>query len=255
MNKIIKNEKLSKDIYKLIIEAPQIAKTAQPGQFVNVYLPGGDLLLPRPFGIADAEGETIEIVYQVKGEGTARLAKMQAGTPVKLLGPNGTGFKIKEAPDTVILAGGGLGIPPLLLTAKHLVAEGKKVIATLGYKEEKWYKENFKSAGAEELNISETGEEQGTVIDLLSVIASEAKQSTAAIGGEIAIYTCGPHPMQKAIELWAQKQSIPTYHSLEARMGCGYGACVGCTIDLVDGTRKKVCTDGPVFAGEDILWT
>jgi dihydroorotate dehydrogenase electron transfer subunit len=271
---ILKNEKITDGVYRLVLHAPQIAASAKAGQFVNVYLPGGDMLLPRPFGIADVDGEMIEVVYAVVGKGTRRLSYMttqgnscapaQVKDTIRVLGPNGNGFDLSEARRGALLIGGGLGIPPLRLAARQLAKPGDiPVTAVLGYAGAAFYLDDMRTAGAAVYAVSETDREvsadlgiTGNVMDALAALVDTGRLDAR---GQ-TIFACGPPPMLSAIGTWARARGIGAQLSLEARMGCGYGACVGCTIEVTergdDGAehtvRKKVCTDGPVFRAEQI---
>lgn len=250
--------------------APTVATLAVPGQFINIYLPDGSMLLPRPFGIADVktsekadknesvETDTIEIVYAVIGKGTRLLSAQKPGQKLRVLGPLGNGFDLDEMGGTVILVGGGLGIPPLHFVSKQLAemngAERRsKTIAVLGYREKAFYQSEMEMASDEVYAISDTPNvmtKTGNVIDLLEMLLSDGVIDLT----DATILSCGPAPMLKAVAEWSVARNIPARMSLEARMGCGYGACVGCSIKLSSDLKKKVCTDGPIFRAEDIVW-
>lgn len=256
---VLGNSCIKDGIFELSFRSEQIAKAAVAGQFVNVYLPGGDMLLPRPFGISNVEDEIVTVVYAVVGAGTKRLSELEAGKNIDVLGPNGNGFDISKLNKNVIIVGGGLGVPPLLLLAKQI--ENSKVISVLGYRDEAFYFNNIKeycdeayaiSEGVLELNSLHKG--TGNVIDVLKQIEKLGELNLQ----ETTILACGPKPMLIALAEWTKKNNAHSQFSLEERMGCGYGACVGCVCTIIDenGTqvRKKVCKDGPVFDGNSIVW-
>jgi dihydroorotate dehydrogenase electron transfer subunit len=284
---IRRNESIADGIFRLVLRVPQQAQNGQAGQFINLYLPGADLLLPRPFGITNASGDVIEIVYAVVGAGTQRLSRLKAGEIIRALGPNGTGFDLAAAGRKVMLIGGGLGIPPLLFAARQLRENAgteaeTKIAALLGFRERPYYSAEFRaycdkvfvisekrdalqrrqasSGDAGDPRVLRSGSDAGitgTVVDLLNRLVADGQ---LAVTGT-AILACGPVPMLRAVGEWAAKQGIPAQLSLEARMGCGYGVCVGCSVEVCDsgssgaGTvKKKVCTDGPVFDAERIVW-
>jgi dihydroorotate dehydrogenase electron transfer subunit len=268
------------------VDAPLLVDAVLPGQFVNVYLPREDLLLPRPISICDSdmENEVLTLVYAVVGEGTLELSRLIGygeeptvdGVFLEIFGPHGNGFFYDNSygpRDEVLLIGGGLGVAPLLFAARvladgHFVADmPKKISAYLGFPAEPWYLREFEAFGVHVHAISDTiplassGGRVGTVVDLLNTEFDTRGLSSEA--GTCAL-TCGPQPMMKTVASWCEELSIPLRASLEARMGCGYGACVGCSIEVkadenADGTgagllRRKVCVDGPVFPAEKIVW-
>ncbi|MDR1067842.1 MAG: dihydroorotate dehydrogenase electron transfer subunit [Clostridiales Family XIII bacterium] len=274
---IVKNENIADGIFRLTVSVPEQARGAQAGQFINLYLPDADLLLPRPFGITDAYDDVIEIVYAVIGAGTERLSRLKAGEVIRALGPNGTGFDLAAAERKVLLIGGGLGIPPLLFAARKLRENagpegGAKITALLGFRDRPYYSSEFRAycdrvfvisekrnaSLPENASLDSTGVERtGTVVDLMNALVAEGE---LAVTGT-SILACGPIPMLRAVGEWASERGIRAQFSLEARMGCGYGACVGCSIELRDlesagaGTvKQKVCTNGPVFDAERIVW-
>ena len=278
--KIIKNEEISPGLFELTVDTPDIAGAATAGQFVNVYLPSAETILPRPISIAGVSGNALTIVYAVVGKGTKAMTGFGADDMVEIMGPLGTGFfdyagsPIDESSSltdnedsTILLIGGGAGIPPLRFAAEKLRAAKKgntKIVAALGYAKAPWYQEELKKICDEVLLISETPGEtslNGRVTDLLDGIENPC----------FAI-TCGPRPMLKAVSDWCSERKIPLRVSMEERMGCGYGACAGCIIkttaiddpkkpqegpnnpDSEGIIRKKVCVHGPVFWADEICW-
>ena len=229
---VLSQEALCDGIYDLRLKAPQIAAAAVPGQFVNVYLNDAARLLPRPISIcgADASSGELRLVYRVtaKGAGTELLSAAKAGDALAVLGPLGNGFPA-DLPDCCVI-GGGIGVPPLLELLKRL--PGKKS-AVLGYRNDR-----MGSFGT-----------KGTVIDALE----ESGYVPAAI------LSCGPKPMLAALKRYAAERNIPLWVSMEERMACGVGACLGCVTPSVETDshsnvkNKRVCKDGPVFRAEEVV--
>ena len=241
---IVSTKKLAEGIFQTVLSAEEIAKASLPGQFVCVYSDDGAHLLPRPISICDtdpAEG-TIRLVYRVVGFGTDELSKKQAGATAKILGPIGTGYEsVKEGAEKPlrIVIGGGIGIPPMLLLAKEWSKAGYEVHAVLGYRNNELF--------------------------LLEDLSKYAKCHIAAEGlldGDAAsravLAACGPMPMLQGIAKLAEEKDTPAYISLEERMACGVGACLGCIVKSreVDAhshvKNKRICTEGPVFAVKDL---
>ena len=187
---------LTDRVMRLTFRDPFIASHAKPAQFVNLFTHDDFMLMPRPFGVSEVDGDEVSVIFAVVGHGTEQLAGLQAGDTVDVLGPLGRGFNLKEDAN-YILVGGGLGMSPLIKL------------------------------------------EQG--------------DDLKAYDRKPIILSCGPLPMMKAVADWAAERGIPAQLSMEQRMGCGYGTCVLCTIDTVDG-RLKVCSDGPVFTREQLGW-
>ena len=224
-----------------------IAKEAVPGQFVSLYCEEHSRLLPRPISICeiDKERSAIRLVYRLAGEGTKEFSALQTDDEVKVLGPLGNGFPLEGEHPIVI--GGGIGVPPMLELAKSLSA---KATIVLGYRDEQLFlKEQFEDYGQLEI-ATDNGSVgvHGTVVDVL-----EQKQITGDV-----IYACGPKPMLAAVKRYAMEHEIKCYVSMEERMACGIGACLGCVCQTkaedahshVHNTR--VCKDGPVFLAEEV---
>ncbi|AKV56072.1 2-polyprenylphenol hydroxylase [Bifidobacterium actinocoloniiforme] len=229
----------------LTVRDPYAARTASAGQFVNLYAPDPSAMLPRPFGVARTDGDELDLVYQVIGRGTAALARLKPGDEVDLLGPLGRPYDLSR-PGDYLLVGGGLGVPPLIAAAQALSQRADaRAIAVFGYQNERFADPLVAASADRTLSISEP---EGDVITLLDRFEPQLDPARSAI------ISCGPTAMMKAVAAWAAARSIPAQFSLEERMGCGYGACVACAVDTVDG-RLKVCADGPVFTGEQLGWT
>ena len=231
---ILSNEQIASHIYKMRLEGATDGIKA--GQFVDISVPG--LFLRRPISVCDVEGTVLTLIYKVVGEGTRKMAAMAAGTELNLLTGLGNGYTIKNAGARPLLVGGGVGVPPLYYLAKQLRAQGLTVRVILGFNtaNEVFYEQEFNDLGCEVVVTTADGSHgtKGFV--------------TAALDGQQSYYyACGPMPMLRALIAAAGTQGEV---SMEERMGCGYGVCVGCTIQTTQG-NKRVCKDGPVFeAGE-----
>jgi len=247
---ILDNSQIAEGIFSMSIHAPQTAATSRSGQFVMVYLPNGELLLPRPISICDKtdDGKTLRLVYQVVGKGTAVMAKMQAGEYVKILGPLGKGFFTKPGESRtdmkkVALVGGGIGTPPLLLLAKTLKAQNAHVDVYLGFRQHPILVKEFEAVAETTHIATEYGSagHQGSILDVL--------QSTQLQYDEIL--ACGPRGMLNAVADYAAAHNTPCQISTEERMACGIGTCVGCALK-VNGTNVRICTEGPVFYADEV---
>ena len=251
---IIENQRIAENIWRMRLKY-NAGSTAQkekietrPGQFVNLYLNRKDLLLPRPISICRAEDETLTLVYAVVGKGTEELASYREGTSLRASTPLGNGYPLENG-KTALVIGGGLGVPPLLELTHALISRGSKVDAVLGFREEPFLINEFENAGARVHIATESGRSgfRGLVTDLIL-----EKNLTAD-----CFFACGPKPMLKALAALCEKQGRRIAVSLEERMGCGYGACLGCTCKIKEdgiSVNKRVCKDGPVFWGSEVDW-
>ena len=239
--KVISNAPLTKDVYRMVLEGDTQWIT-RPGQFVNIELEG--LYLRRPISISDWSENTITIIYKVVGRGTEQMAKMEAGVELDLLTGLGNGFDTSVASEHPLLVGGGVGVPPLYRLAKDLLAQGKKVSVVLGFNTESeiFYKEEFEALGVD-LHISTADGSMG----VKGFVTDAIRQ--AAIGFDY-FYSCGPLPMLKAL---CDCCEVSGELSFEERMGCGFGACMGCSCKTLAG-NKRICKDGPVMKREEIIW-
>ena len=237
--KITKNEKIAKDIWLMILEGDTSAITAS-GQFVNIKLDG--FYLRRPISVCDYDENTLTIIYKVVGEGTEAMTKLAVGEELDVLLGLGNGYNLDKSGDTPVLLGGGVGVPPMYNLCKKLIAQGKKVSVILGFntKEEIFYEDEFKVLGAEVYITTVDGSygTKGFVTDVLKTLEYSY------------FFTCGPMPMFKAIEATAVTSG---QFSFEERMGCGFGACMGCSCKTKYG-NKRICKDGPVLEREEIIW-
>ncbi|MDO4621622.1 MAG: dihydroorotate dehydrogenase electron transfer subunit [Eubacteriales bacterium] len=248
---IVSQKQISEGIYDLVLKTPTIASQAVPGQFVNVFTPDKSKLLPRPISLCgiDAEEGTLRLVYRAGGEGTKILAGMQPGETLELLGPLGNGFPLEEAAGKrVYLIGGGIGVPPLLQTAKAL-KDKAEVISVMGYRSDCFLREDFEAV-SEMLIATEDGS-TGTKGNVMDAIAADGRVPEV-------IFACGPAPMLRALKAYALERNIPCWLSMEERMACGIGACLACVCKTteVDAHSQvhntRVCKDGPVFPAQEI---
>lgn len=235
---ITENIPLTENVYKMVLRGDVSAITA-PGQFVNIQLDG--LYLRRPISVCDVSGDCLTIIYKVVGKGTAKLSQMQRGS-LDLLTGLGNGYDLSCAGDRPVLLGGGVGVPPMYLLAKRLLAEGKQVQVILGFNTQKevFYEKEFRELGAQVTVTTVDGSygTQGFVTDVLKDM------------DYTYFYTCGPEPMLKAVY---RASNTSGQMSFEKRMGCGFGACMGCSCKTITG-YKRICKEGPVMRKEEILW-
>lgn len=235
---IVENIPLTSNVYRMILRG-DTSDITTAGQFINIKLDG--MYLRRPISVCDCDSETVTIIYKVVGKGTEAMSKLKSGKLDVLTGL-GNGYDTSLSGDKPLLLGGGVGVPPLYLLAKKLIAEGKKVSVILGFntKDEVFYKDEFEALGASVTVTTVDGSfgVKGFVIDA-------AKDMDYSY-----YYTCGPEPMLKAIY---KSLSTSGQLSFEERMGCGFGACMGCSCKTVTG-YKRICKDGPVLKKEEILW-
>ncbi|MCL2577118.1 MAG: dihydroorotate dehydrogenase electron transfer subunit [Defluviitaleaceae bacterium] len=240
---IIENKSISREIFSMKIRMGDL-KNARAGQFVMVYLEKGEMLLPRPISICDIDSNTLEIVYQVVGKGTKVMSEMLPGQCLKILGPLGNGFKI-ETGQRVALVGGGIGVPPLFLLAKTLVANGMKVNAYLGFRTAPILAERFQTVAENVFIATEDGSvgHRGFITEILQ--SSNEKYDE--------IFACGPLPLLRALAEFSQATEIPCQVCMEERMACGLGTCVGCVVRVGE-SYVRICTEGPVFSANEVNW-
>ncbi len=257
LSEILENNRISENIFSIVIKNKMIAQSCKAGQFVEIYLDNYKNLLPRPFAICDVgkDGDAVRLVYQLVGEGTEKISQLKKGKLVRILGPLGNGFELKEK-ENIAIIGGGIGIPPLMQLTKKLVYEsaGANIDIFLGYRDELFLNEEFKliRSGFNDVrvHISTDDGSAGYHGNVVSHIKSLNKKFDI-------IYACGPRPMLKAVSDFAKENGGECQISCEERMACGFGVCVGCVIKIKDGDSfvyKKVCKDGPVFESKEVLW-
>lgn len=236
--KLKSNTALTDSVFKMVLEGDTKSITA-PGQFVNILIDG--LYLRRPISVCDYDENSLTLIYKVVGKGTEKLSKMTHGR-LDILTGLGNGYNLSESGNKPLLIGGGAGVPPLYNLCKKLINEGKKVTVILGFnkKEEVFFENEFRSLGAEVYVATADGSygTKGFVTDIM-------KDLTYSY-----FYTCGPEPMLKAIDKIAKTSG---QLSFEERMGCGFGACMGCSCKTKYG-NKRICKDGPVLEREEIIW-
>lgn len=243
---IVDNRMLTDGVYRLTFRDEFIAEHAKPAQFVDVYSNDRTRLMPRPFGVAEVNGDEVTLIFAVAGKGTAEFADLRAGDAVRVMGPLGNSFDTR-APANYVLVAGGLGVPPLVRAAQHIAGlEHSTSTAVFGYRNVHFGDEYVGRYADKVVSIDES---EGNVVTLLDRIEGELLNSEL----RPVILSCGPLPMMKAVAAWAAKRGIEAQLSLEQRMGCGYGTCVLCTVDTTEG-RLKVCSDGPVFTRERLGW-
>ena len=235
---VLSNRALTDTVYEMKLFG-DVSAFRGPGQFCEIALPG--LFLRRPISVADLGKETLTLIYKTVGKGTEQMSRLSPGTGLSILTGLGNGYDMDRAGDEPLLIGGGVGIPPLYLLAKRLREEGRRVRAILGFnrKDEIFYEEEFRALGTEVIVTTADGSagKKGFVTDALPDAPGY-------------FYACGPLPMLKAVY---RRISSDGEFSLEERMGCGFGACMGCTIETRSGP-KRVCREGPVFRKEELLW-
>ena len=248
---ILSQECIGKDIYSMWLETKTIAEQAKPGQFVSVYTRVGSKLLPRPISLCeiDKEKKALRLVYRVTGKntGTESFSRLHKNVTLEVLGPLGNGFPLDEAKGKkVFLMGGGIGVPPMLETMKQLDAEKT---AILGYRDELFLNDEFEKNG--KVYIATEDGSAGTKGNVMDAIRENRLEADV-------IFACGPKPMLRAIKAYALEKGIPCWISMEERMACGVGACLGCVCQSteVDGHshvhNKRVCKDGPVFLSTEV---
>ncbi len=238
--KIKSNVCLTENVYEMVLLGDTSDITAT-GQFINIQLDG--FYLRRPISVCDWDGESVKIIYKVVGTGTEYMATLAQGAELDVLTGLGNGYDLAKSGDSPLLIGGGVGVPPLYALAKQLIAQGKNVKVILGFNtaSEVFYEEQFKALGAQVFV---------TTVDGSKGIKGFVTNAFEATGGYTHIYTCGPEPMLKAIYNASETSG---QFSFEERMGCGFGACMGCSCKTKYG-NKRICKDGPVLEKEEIIW-
>ncbi|MBQ4531895.1 MAG: dihydroorotate dehydrogenase electron transfer subunit [Alistipes sp.] len=239
--KVVANAPLTRDVYRMVLEG-NTQWIIRPGQFVNIELDG--LYLRRPISICDWDEHTITIIYKVVGRGTEQMSKMSVGKELDVLTGLGNGFNAEAECSEALLVGGGVGVPPLYRLAKELLAQGKKVSVVLGFNTaaEVFYAEEFRQLGAEVYVSTADGS-----VGVKGFVTDAIRESGVTFD---YFYACGPLPMLKALcDNCTQRGEL----SFEERMGCGFGACMGCSCKTLTG-NKRICKEGPVMRREEIIW-
>lgn len=245
--RILANKAIIPEIWMMTFAVPSIAQAARPGQFVNVRVPGGQTFLRRPFGIADADREkgTLTIIYRLVGKGTAEMKNLQPGQTLSVEGPLGEGI-FTTTPGKVLIAGGGVGLAPLIFLAKSLT---KPIVLVAGKTAVETFWTEFFTPYAEKIYVATDDGSKG-----IKGFAAQALPVILAENTIDRVSVCGPTMMMKTVAAEAEKAGIACEVSLEKRMACGIGVCLGCTFEnKLDGKRYKVCADGPVFAAKGVF--
>lgn len=236
---VIDNIRLTESVYKMRLGG-DTSEITSAGQFVNIKING--LYLRRPISVCDCQEGVLTIIYKVVGKGTEMMAQAKEGTTFDILTGLGNGYDLSKSGDKPLLIGGGVGVPPLYMLARELIAQNKQVSVILGFntKDEIFYADEFAALGASVTVATVDGSYgvKGFVTD-----AMQDKDYTY-------FYTCGPEPMLKAVY---KATNTSGQFSFEERMGCGFGACMGCSCKTITG-NKRICREGPVLVKEDILW-
>jgi len=235
---ITKNIPLNSQV--MLMDLKGDVKDNHPGQFIDIALDG--LFLRRPISICNISGDTMTIIYKIVGKGTEKMAMLKAGDKLDVLTNLGNGYDLSKVNKDALLIGGGVGVPPLFMLAKELLSKGIDVTVILGFntKDEIFYEDEFKALGAKVLVTTVDGSYgiKGFVTDIFKDVKYDY------------FYTCGPLPMLKAVY---KATDTSGEFSFEERMGCGFGACMGCSCKTNFG-NKRICKDGPVFKKEEIIW-
>jgi len=252
---ILTHKSAGRGYYRLVLRVPEAAAAALPGQFVMLRVSETlDPLLARPFGVSSVPSKSsIEIVYRVVGRGTTLLTGMESGHTLNLLGPLGKGFPMPDKGMTPVLVAGGSGFPPLHFLSQRA---GSRAHFFIGSKNKECLPpsgiiKSFKDITLKVHIATEDGSmgARGMTTDILNEFLTKMEQKT-----HLVLYVCGPHPMLAAVSRIAAEHSIPCYVSMEERMACGLGACMGCSIPMLAGGYKRACKEGPVFDAREIEW-
>jgi dihydroorotate dehydrogenase electron transfer subunit len=248
---VVANDRVAPGVGLVVLHAPRCAAAVAPGQFVHLRVAqGSDIILRRPFSIHRAYGERVEILYQILGTGTLRLAETPVGdSSMDLIGPLGHGWQALDGIAHALLVTGGLGAAPLGMLAEQLAARGVAVSVAMG------------APNAERLVARALFEDVARRVELATDDGSIGEHGfvtgpAARLMAEErfdAVYTCGPEPMERAIAALAAEHGVPCQVSLERLMACGIGACLSCVVSTTDGL-KRACVDGPVFNAEEVVW-
>ena len=237
---IVSNRRLAPNVFEMVLRG-DCSAVAAPGQFVNLRLDG--FYLRRPISVCNVDGDALTLIYKVVGRGTEAMSRIQPGEKLDALVGLGNGYSLDECGDRPMLIGGGAGVPPMYLLARRLLAHGADVTVVLGFnaREEIFYEEEFRALGAKVVVATADGSfgVRGFVTDAMKQLPAPS-----------AVCACGPEPMLKAVYNAAD---VPGQFSFESRMGCGFGACMGCTCKTKYGA-KRICKDGPVLRREEIVW-
>ena len=264
---VLENREIAPGIRRLEMYSREVSAAAEPGQFLNLYPAPDRLILPRPFGIHDVSerDHSVSLIYEIVGEGTQHMAELVRGDRVRLSEPLGNGFDLREfretadekTPESAVLIGGGVGVSVLQLLARRLRAMGHVPTVIMGFRQTPFAVEEMEKLGCRVMVTTDVPHETaflGNVCECMEL---------NGISGD-RYFACGPHPMLKAVEEFVRKRgdSGCLQVSLDGRMGCGYGVCLGCSVPMkqidpagnITMARKRVCKDGPVFRGNEVVW-
>jgi dihydroorotate dehydrogenase electron transfer subunit len=253
---VLSHKAAGRGYFRIVLRAPEVAATALPGQFVMLRVSENlDPLLARPFGISSVSAKSsIEILYRVVGRGTTQLTKSRTGEQLSVLGPLGRGFPLPGQNMTLVMVAGGSGFPPLHFLAQRagcithlfLGSRDKECLPPAGILK------NFRDACATVHIATEDGSRgtRGMTTDVLNTFLTKIEQKA-----DLVLCACGPHAMLSAVTRIAHEHRVPCYVSMEERMACGLGACMGCSIPMKSGGYKRACKEGPVFDAQDIDWS
>ena len=233
------NENIAERIFEMKLRG-DFKKIKAPGQFVNILIPG--CYLRRPISVCDKQGDVLTLIYKTVGKGTEKLGKIKRGETLDILTGLGNGFDLSKSGKRPLVLGGGTGVPPLYFLTKKLIEKGAQPVVVAGFNalDDCFYEQKFKDTGAEVYIVTADGSvgEKGFVTDMTKTLEYSY------------FYACGPFAMYKSFENQAKTSGE---YSFEQRMGCGFGACMGCSIETKSG-MKRVCKEGPVFKREEIIW-
>lgn len=237
INRIIENKQICENIFEMVVSTDI---KLLPGQFYMIKGLNGDYLLPRPISVHEYQDGKIRLLYRVSGHGTDQISKLKANDDIQVLGPLGNGFNIELLNGRIAIVGGGIGIAPLLYLAKNIASQKPDIF--LGYKDHTFCVDSFRPYCNELTVVTEDGNtgQQGYVTDFVNISDYDI------------VITCGPDVMMEKIIRAGQEKNVVVYASLEKRMACGVGACLGCVVNTIDG-NKRVCKEGPVFSGRDLM--
>ena len=235
---IIENNRIAKDVYKMLL-CGDTSAIKNAGEFVNIKLDG--FYLRRPISVCDVDGDKLTLIYKVVGKGTEVMSAMTGGTQLQVLTGLGNGYDLSTAGDRPLLIGGGVGVPPMYLLAKRLIALGKPVAVIVGFNttDEVFFEEEFRALGCS-VTVTTVDGSHGVMGFVTDALPDDYTY----------FYTCGPMPMFRALNKAVKTSG---QFSFEERMGCGFGACMGCSCKTKSG-YKRICKDGPVLKKEEIIW-
>ena len=235
---VTENKRIAKSVYRMKL-CGDTSDIVNAGEFINIRLDG--FYLRRPISVCDLEGDTVTVIYKAVGRGTEAMSRLGEGAALQVLTGLGNGYDLSLSGDHPLLIGGGVGVPPMYLLAKRLIAQGKRVSVIIGFNtaDEVFYADEFAALGCEV-----------TVTTVDGSVGVKGFVTDALPDSYTYFYTCGPEPMLRAVYRAADTSG---QFSFEERMGCGFGACMGCSCKTVTG-YKRICKDGPVLKKEEILW-